>query len=85
MVLLARLGIVTQARLRRHRRYAILINFIVAAILTPTPDVVNQLLMAVPLMVLYEISVIAVRLFGGKSDSESGDTDGATATNEEKP
>ena len=85
MVLLARLGIVTQARLRRHRRYAILINFIVAAILTPTPDVVNQLLMAVPLMVLYEISVIAVRLFGGKSGSECGDTDGATATNEEKP
>jgi len=65
MVLLARLGMVTQAGLRHHRRYAVLINFIVAAILTPTPDVVNQLLMAGPLLILYEVSVIAVRLFGG--------------------
>ena len=42
-------------------------NFIVAAILTPTPDVVNQVLMAVPLMILYEISVVAVWAFGRKS------------------
>jgi len=75
MVLLARLGIVTQAGLRRNRRYAILINFIVAAVLTPTPDVVNQLLMAVPLMLLYEVSIIAVRLFGGK---EKKGKDGAS-------
>ena len=66
MVLLARLGMVTPAGLSRHRRYAILINFIIAAVLTPTPDVVNQLLMAIPLLILYEVSVIAVRLFGGK-------------------
>ena len=65
MVLLARLGVVTSAGLSRHRRYAIVINFIVAAVLTPTPDAVNQLIMAVPLLVLYEISVIAVRIFGG--------------------
>ena len=70
MVLLARLGVVTQAGLRRHRRYAVLINFILAAILTPTPDVVNQLIMAVPLLLLYEISVIAVRLFGGERSKE---------------
>ena len=84
MVLLARIGVVTQAGLRRHRRYAILINFIVAAILTPTPDVVNQLLMAVPLMILYEVSVIAVRLFGGKSKSDDAGnaavTDGTSIT-----
>ena len=78
MVLLARIGVVTQAGLRRHRRYAILINFIVAAILTPTPDVVNQLLMAVPLMILYEVSVIAVRLFGGKSKSDDAGNAAAT-------
>jgi Sec-independent protein secretion pathway component TatC len=43
-----------------------LIAFIVAAILTPTPDVVNQLLMAGPLIVLYEVSIVAVALFARK-------------------
>jgi sec-independent protein translocase protein TatC len=73
MVLLARLGMVTTAGLSRNRRYAILINFIVAAVLTPTPDVVNQLIMAVPLMLLYEVSIIAVRLFGGKGARKTED------------
>jgi sec-independent protein translocase protein TatC len=66
MVFLAKVGIVSVAFLNRNRKYSILINFIVAAILTPTPDVVNQVLMAVPLMILYEISVIAVWAFGRK-------------------
>ena len=62
MVFLAKLGIVNGSFLSRHRRYAILIAFIVAAILTPTPDVVNQLMMAVPLIILYEVGIIAVRI-----------------------
>ena len=84
MVLLARLGVVTSAGLRRHRRYAILINFILAAILTPTPDVVNQLIMAVPLLLLYEISVVAVWMFGGergKGKSGQADAEPPAATN----
>lgn len=67
MVFLAKIGVVNIAFLNRHRKYAILVNFIIAAILTPTPDVVNQLMMAAPLMVLYEISIVAVWLFGRKS------------------
>ena len=67
MVLLARLGVVDAPFLRRHRRYAILFAFIIAAILTPTPDVVNQLFMAVPLVVLYEVSIVAVGLVGRKA------------------
>jgi sec-independent protein translocase protein TatC len=67
MVFLAKVGLVSVAFLHRNRKYSILINFIVAAILTPTPDVVNQVLMAVPLMILYEISVVAVWAFGRKS------------------
>ena len=63
MVFLAKVGIVNKAFLQKHRKYALLIAFIIAAILTPTPDVVNQLLMAGPLIVLYEISIIAVSLF----------------------
>jgi len=66
MVFLAKAGVVSAAFLHRHRKYAILINFIVAAILTPTPDIVNQLMMAIPLMVLYEISVVAVWVFASK-------------------
>jgi len=66
MVFLAKAGVVNTAFLNKNRKYAILINFIIAAILTPTPDVVNQMMMGVPLMVLYEISVIAVWLFGKK-------------------
>jgi sec-independent protein translocase protein TatC len=63
MVLLSRIGIVDAAFLRRFRRYAILISFALAAILTP-PDVVSQLLMAGPLVILYEVSIAAVRLLG---------------------
>jgi sec-independent protein translocase protein TatC len=66
MVFLAKIGIVDVAFLNKNRKYAILINFIVAAILTPTPDIVNQLLMGVPLLVLYEISVVCVWIFGRK-------------------
>jgi sec-independent protein translocase protein TatC len=80
MVFLAKIGVVDVAFLNKYRKYAILINFIIAAILTPTPDVVNQMLMGVPLLVLYEVSVIAVWIFGRKKftyssaqDEESGE------------
>ncbi len=66
MVFLAKIGLINVSFLNRNRKYAILINFIIAAILTPTPDVVNQLMMGIPLMILYEISVLAVWLFGRK-------------------
>jgi len=57
---LGRLGIITADFLIRGTRYAIVIIFIVSAILTP-PDVITQLLMALPLMVLYGISIVVVR------------------------
>lgn len=67
MVFLARAGLVTVSFLNRNRKYAILINFIIAAILTPTPDIVNQMMMGVPLLILYEVSVVAVWFFGRKT------------------
>ena len=67
MVFLAKIGLVDVALLARNRKYAILIAFVVAAILTPTPDVVNQLFMAGPLIILYEVSIIAVRFFARRS------------------
>lgn len=63
---LSRVGLVSAALLRRMRRYAIVLIFIVAAILTPSPDPFSQLLMAVPLMGLYEISIWICR-FGSKA------------------
>jgi len=63
MVFLAKLGLVNAPFLAKNRKYAVLIAFIVAAIVTPTPDPVNQLIMAGPLLVLYEISIVAVRFF----------------------
>jgi len=62
---MSRLGLVTPEFLRKNRKYAILIIFIVAAILTP-PDVISQVLMAVPLMVLYEVSIVGARVFQRK-------------------
>ncbi len=61
MFFLARMGLVSSQILRRQRKYAILLTFIVAAILTP-PDVVTQLMMAGPLLVLYEISIFIAKI-----------------------
>jgi len=58
---LAKLGVVDAKMLSKQRRYAILIIFIVAAILTPSPDAISQILMAGPLMVLYEVSIFVAR------------------------
>jgi sec-independent protein translocase protein TatC len=73
MVMLAKIGIVDVPFLRKNRRYAILLAFVFGAILTP-PDVASQLLMAGPLVILYEISIGAVWLFGRKKfvGSETG-------------
>ncbi|MEF2231489.1 MAG: twin-arginine translocase subunit TatC [Pseudodesulfovibrio sp.] len=62
---LARLGMVSSAGLRKKRKYAILIAFVVAAILTP-PDPFTQCLMAGPLIVLYELGIWVAFFFGKK-------------------
>jgi sec-independent protein translocase protein TatC len=66
---LARIGIVSVDFLKKNRKYAILIIFIVAAILTP-PDGVTQILMAIPMLALYEMSILGARLFGKKSGAK---------------
>lgn len=60
-LLLTRVGLITPEFLSRSRRYAIVIIFIIAALLTP-PDVITQVMLAGPLIVLYEISIIVSRL-----------------------
>ena len=64
---LAKLGIVSVPFLKKNRKYAVLIFFVFAAIITP-PDVVTQIMMAVPMMILYEISILGARMFGKKKE-----------------
>lgn len=63
MVFLGKIGVVDKPFLVKNRKYAVLAAFVVAAILTPTPDVVNQLLLVGPLLLLYEVSIVAVAVF----------------------
>ena len=69
LTFLARMGIVSVEFLKKNRKYAVLIFFTGAAILTP-PDVITQIMMALPLMALYEISIIGARVFGKKKAKE---------------
>ena len=62
MFLLAKLGIVSWRQFARWRRYWILVSFILGALITPTFDPVNQALVAVPLIVLYELGIWLSRL-----------------------
>ena len=59
LMLMERAGLVTRAQLKSGRRYAILVAFVIAAIATP-PDVLSQLMLAIPLIILYELSLIAI-------------------------
>jgi sec-independent protein translocase protein TatC len=61
LTLLARAGIIDSQFLKEKRRYAIVIVFVIAAVLTP-PDVISQLALAVPTLLLYEASILSVRM-----------------------
>lgn len=76
MVFLGRIGVVDAPFLSRHRKYAFLLVFVASAVLTP-PDVISQILMAGPLIVLYEISIILVRIVTGKKKVETEEEDTA--------
>lgn len=66
LVFLTKMGIVSTEFLAKNRKYAVLIAFVLAALLTPTPDVFNQTLMAVPIILLYETGIWASRIFNRK-------------------
>jgi len=65
LLLLARIGVVDARTLARQRKYAILLIFIFAAVVTP-PDLISQVIMALPLMGLYELSILLAKVFGKK-------------------
>jgi sec-independent protein translocase protein TatC len=71
--ILARIGLVNGPFLLRNTRYAILISFVVAAIITPTTDIANMMVMVVPMVALYMLGVVVAYVFGKKRTKEPGD------------
>ena len=67
LTLLVKVGILNVESLRKGRRYAIVGMFVVAAVITP-PDIISQIGLAVPLILLYEISIFAARWVAPKQD-----------------
>ena len=74
ITLMAKMGWVDAPFLRRYRKWALLGSFIVAAILTPTPDPFNQCLMALPMYFLYEVGIISAGLFNKRASVSATDT-----------
>ena len=70
MLILGRVGWIGYRGLARNRKYALLINSVLSALLTPTPDAYTMLLMMVPIQVLYELSIWLVKLFGKEKAPE---------------
>ena len=61
LTLMGQVGIVSSRGLREKRKYAVIITFIVAAVLTP-PDIISQVGLALPILILYEISILSVKM-----------------------
>jgi sec-independent protein translocase protein TatC len=72
VLFLAKMGLVTSRFLVKNFKYAFLLIFIVAAVLTPTPDIANQCLMAFPMLGLYGLSIIVAMVFGKKPKKDEG-------------
>jgi sec-independent protein translocase protein TatC len=62
--LLSKLGVATPKRLAKFRRWAYVLAFVMAAIITPTPDPINQSFVAIPIILLYELGIIFARIGG---------------------
>jgi len=78
LTFLAKLGVVSVDFLKKNRKYALLLFFAGSALLTP-PDVVTQIMMALPMMLLYEISIIGARIFGKKpTESDNAEAEASS-------
>ena len=76
LTLMGKVGLVSSEFLRRNRRYSVVFAFVVAAVLTP-PDVLSQVALAVPLIILYEASIWSVRLIEKRRDADAKNAESA--------
>lgn len=70
LTFMARMGLVTIPFLKKNRKYALLLFFVGSALITP-PDVITQIMMAFPMIILYEISIMSARIFGKKKQENN--------------
>ena len=66
MLILGRVGLISYQFLAKNRKYALLVNSVLSAAITPTPDAYTMMLMMVPIQILYEVSIWVVKIFGKK-------------------
>lgn len=67
---LSKLGMLTPAFMRQYRRHAMVVNLIIAALITPSPDITSQLLVAIPLFILYELSIYVSAVVNANREKE---------------
>ncbi len=70
LTLLGRVGIISAGFLARKRKYAVIMAFIIAAFLTP-PDMISQVLLALPILALYELSILLIKMSAPKNDKHT--------------
>ncbi|MDI1471589.1 MAG: twin-arginine translocase subunit TatC [Thermodesulfovibrio sp.] len=72
IVITTRMGLITPQTLKKYRKLAVILAFVVAAIITPTPDAFNQTLMAVPMIILYEFGIWVSIILNKKKGQDNG-------------
>lgn len=65
---LSKMGLLTPAFLRHYRKHALIVILVIAALVTPSPDIITQLMLAVPMIILYEIGVIVSKVVNRKAE-----------------
>jgi len=83
VIVLVRVGVVSIEKLKEIRPYVIVGAFVIGAIFTP-PDVISQVMLAVPLWLLYELGIVVARLIGRSPANESPAPEGAERTEAEQ-
>ncbi len=85
IVFLGLLGLFSSQHLKKGRRYFIVLAFVIAAILSPSPDVINQSLMALPMLLFYEIGIRVLDMLEKRRERERKLAEAAEATAEDLP
>jgi sec-independent protein translocase protein TatC len=80
ILILSRMGVIDHLWLKRNRKYMVIVAFVFAAIVTPGPDVISQVSLAIPFIILYEVGIILARFFGKKKLVEETASEEAPAT-----